>query len=425
MSFWYEAPNDSKDAWHWTGLAINLARTIGLNSDSVLQQMDSKKQKLCRRIWWSCFTRDHMVALGTRRPPHIKKNEFDVPVLTLENFNFEDLTEHMPTISGKNVIARDLDRQKKLAMIFIEKAKLCLYIGNVLSTQHSATSTPIDRPFPHENGAMALDSSPSINYERCDGELQAWLRDLPTVALYHPFTPTDMMQEGDTLVIYVSHLHMLYHAAFSTLHRSNNSEDSRSKVRIYAASITSILNNLRLLNLVRYVPITSFTFITPALMLHLQEQRNQDVTIRQRAVEDFAKLMKELSEGYGPSGPSTPRRESIPQASTGDLKSLREKEKVRTLNPGPGVSFYSIIDDITTLIPPSPEMLKQQKLQQQQQRIMPQLIRSSVPREQEVEVMNGQVFYRNEGAMGVSYDIAFSPNYGEFLMEGILAEDAL
>jgi hypothetical protein len=56
---------------------------------------------------------------------------------------------------------------------------------------------------------------------------------------------------------------------------------------------------------------------------------------------------------------------------------------------------------------------------------MPQLIRSSVPREQEVEVMNGQVFHQNEGAMEISYDMAFSPNYGEFLMEGILAEDAL
>ena len=123
------------------------------------------------------------------------------------------------------------------------------------------------------------------------------------------------------------------------------------------------------------------------------------MTIRQRAVEDFAKFMKALSEDYGPSGPSTPRRESILQDSTGTLNSLREKEKVRTLNPGPGVSFYSIIDDITTLILPSPEMLRQQKLQQQQQRLMPQLIGSSVPREQEVEVMNGQVFYQNEGAM--------------------------
>jgi hypothetical protein len=425
MSFWYETPNDSKDAWHWTGLAINLARTIGLNSDCVLQQMNPKKQKLCRLIWWSCFIRDHMVALGTRRPPHIRENEFDVPVLTLENFDLEVLTRHMPTISENYVIARDLDRQKKLAMVFIEKAKLCLHIGNVLSTQNSATSTPVDRPFPHANGGMALGSSPSINFERCDGELQAWLRDLPTVVLYHPFTLTDMVQEGDTLVIYVSHLHMLYHATFSTLHRSNTSEDSRSKVRISAASITSILNNLRFLSLVRYVPITSFTFITPALMLHLQEQRNQDMTIRQRVVEDFAKFMKELSVDYGPSGPSTPRRESIPQANTGTLKNLGEKEKVRTLNPGPGVSFYSIIDDITTLIPPSPEMLRQQKLQQQQQRLMPQLIRSSVPREPDVEVMNTPSFYQNEGAMEVSYDMVFSPNYGEFLMEGILAEDTL
>jgi hypothetical protein len=304
--------------------------------------------------------------IGTRRPPHIRENKFDLPVLTLENFDFEGLTQHMPTISENYVIARDVNRQKKLAMVFIEKAKLFLHIGNLLSTQHSATSTPIDPPFPHENGAMALDTSPSINFERCDGGLQAWLRDPPTVGLYLPFTPTDMVQEGGTLVIYVSHLHMLYHAAFSTLHHSNNSEGSRSEVRISAASISSILNNLRLFSLVRYVPITSFIFKTPALMLHLQEQRNQDVTIRQRAVEDFAKFMKELSEDYGPSGPSNPRRESIPQASTGTLNSLGEKEKVRTLNPRPGVSFYSIIDDITTLIPPRRQMLRQQKLQQQQ-----------------------------------------------------------
>jgi hypothetical protein len=170
--FWYETPNDSKDAGHWTGLAINLARTIGLNSDSVLQQMDSKKQELCRRIWWSCFTRDHMVALGTRRPPHIRENEFDVPVLTLENFDFEDLTEHMPMISENYVIIRDLDRQKKLAIIFIEKAKLYLHIGNVLSTKHWATSTPIYRPFPHENGAITLDSSPPINFEKYGGDFK-------------------------------------------------------------------------------------------------------------------------------------------------------------------------------------------------------------------------------------------------------------
>jgi hypothetical protein len=55
-----------------------------------------------------------MVALGTRRPPHIRENEFDVPVLTLENFDFEDLTEHMPMISENYVIIRDLDRQKTL-----------------------------------------------------------------------------------------------------------------------------------------------------------------------------------------------------------------------------------------------------------------------------------------------------------------------
>jgi hypothetical protein len=124
-----------------------------------------------------------MVALGTRRPPHIRENEFDVPVLALENFDFEDLTEHMPMISENYVINRDLDRRKKLPMIFIEKAKLCLHIGNVLSTQHSATSTPIDRPFPHEHGEITFDSSPPINFERCNGKLQAWLRDLPPAGL--------------------------------------------------------------------------------------------------------------------------------------------------------------------------------------------------------------------------------------------------
>jgi HSP20 family molecular chaperone IbpA len=48
--------------------------------------MEPSKKKLWKRIWWSCFMRDRLVALGMRRPTRIKAEDYDVPMLREEDF---------------------------------------------------------------------------------------------------------------------------------------------------------------------------------------------------------------------------------------------------------------------------------------------------------------------------------------------------
>jgi hypothetical protein len=35
LSYWWGSPLEQKDMWHWTGLAVGLAQTLGLHQRSV------------------------------------------------------------------------------------------------------------------------------------------------------------------------------------------------------------------------------------------------------------------------------------------------------------------------------------------------------------------------------------------------------
>ena len=111
------APDDERDPWHWIGVAISVAHTIGLHRNPEAIVVD-KKQKLWKRIWWSCLMRDRLVALEMRQPTRIKEQDFNVPMLTLEDFDIRPL-DNFPTPQGM---------QQELAMLCIANASLCLVI---------------------------------------------------------------------------------------------------------------------------------------------------------------------------------------------------------------------------------------------------------------------------------------------------------
>lgn len=91
MTYWCETPDDQKDTWHWMGMGILLAHTMGLHRNPEKSNMDPKKQKLWKRIWWSCFMRNRLVSLGMRRPTRIKDDDYDVSILTFEDFEIQVL----------------------------------------------------------------------------------------------------------------------------------------------------------------------------------------------------------------------------------------------------------------------------------------------------------------------------------------------
>ncbi|KAH0548604.1 hypothetical protein GP486_007852 [Trichoglossum hirsutum] len=321
MTYWYETPDDQKDTWHWMGVAISLSHTIGLHRNPRNSKMDHKRQRLWKRIWWSCFMRDRLVALGMRRPTRIKSEDYDVPILTLDDFEISALNPNITCIGPECLVARDTVKQRELAIMCIEKAKLCVCISHVLSAQYSVlnnnqgavtaegNTTTTMMLLPRKLGAEACE------VRSCDDQLSKWTEELPEEAAYQTPVPG---ASDNVLAVHRALLHMVYYTTLSALHRPqvlpsapaawparNNGaelhEISRNKVRRAAAEITRIGKELRELDLVKYLPTTGVTVMLPAIIIHLLDIKSLDEKVRNESLLGFSLCMQvihRLRENY-------------------------------------------------------------------------------------------------------------------------------
>ncbi|KAF8534335.1 fungal-specific transcription factor domain-containing protein [Trichophaea hybrida] len=316
MSYWYETPDDQKDTWHWMGVAISLSHTIGLHRNPENSNMDSKRQKLWKRIWWSCYMRDRLVALGMRRPTRIKTEDCDVPMLTMEDFEidigFDENEAFYWSADRRANEEKDVERQKQLAVLCIEKAKLCVCISHVLSAQYSVLNT--------NQGSLTADGSTRTTMmllpkklepgceevRKCDEELEKWNSELPLEATYGTPCATGA---DPVLILHKALLHLIYNTTVSALHRpqvlpstpscppikkTELQEVSRKKVRQAASEITRFADDLIEFDLVRYLPTTGVTVILPAVIIHLLDIRSSNLVTREMSLEGFALCMQVL-----------------------------------------------------------------------------------------------------------------------------------
>jgi hypothetical protein len=217
MSYWYETPDDQKDTWHWMGVAISLSHTIGLHRNPAKSNMDLKRQKLWKRIWWSCYMRDRLVALGMRRPTRIKSEDCDVPMLSIEDFDidigFDENEAFFWTAEERARQEREVIRQQQLAVLCIEKAKLCVCISQVFAVQYSVLNT--------NQGSLTADGSTrttmmllpkklepgSPEVLGCDEELEKWITGLPAQAIYDV---PDRANPDHVVILHKGLLHLIY-----------------------------------------------------------------------------------------------------------------------------------------------------------------------------------------------------------------------
>ncbi|PMD49143.1 uncharacterized protein K444DRAFT_639022 [Hyaloscypha bicolor E] len=314
MTYWYETPDDQKDTWHWMGVAISLAHTIGLHRNPEKSNMEPHKKKLWKRIWWSCFMRDRLVALGMRRPTRVKDEDYDVPMLTEDDFEIQPLSEDIAIIPMDCTLVRDAEAQRQLAQMCIAKAKLCLCISHVLSAQYSvlvkcqgmqgqegSTRSSV-MLFPKK-----LDQTDEV--QRCDVELSDWISELPSSCAY-----SNDLQDGNSgapLFVQRSLLHMVYFTTLSALHRpqvlpsaatsqpdsSRELQDlSRKKVREASREITRISQDLHTRALEKYLPTTGVTVLLPAIIIHLLDIKSCNDEARQAAMDGFCQCMLVLEK---------------------------------------------------------------------------------------------------------------------------------
>ncbi|KAM0558573.1 hypothetical protein ACHAPJ_004768 [Fusarium lateritium] len=320
MTYWYETPDDQKDTWHWMGVAISLAHTIGLHRNPGSTSMAPAKQKLWKRIWWSCFMRDRLIALGMRRPTRIKDEDFDVPMLEESDFEIEVLPENNTIIPTTCALVRNLDMQRELATMCIAKAQLCVCISRMLKAQYSVLIRDKMKPENTTNSTMMLFPNKQLdNVEsvtEVDHELMAWAESLPACCQYRTLTPLDVKDGRSTIAVQRTLLHMVYYTTISALHRpqflpssplqapttSRQVQDmSRLRVRDAAMHITRMATELHQYRLERFLPTTGVTVILPAMIIHLLEMKNPTPQARERATRGFRqcmRVMEKLREVY-------------------------------------------------------------------------------------------------------------------------------
>ncbi|TDZ31244.1 Cutinase transcription factor 1 beta [Colletotrichum spinosum] len=315
MTYWYETPDDQKDTWHWMGVAISLAHTIGLHRDPAATSMPPHKQKLWKRIWWSCFMRDRLIALGMRRPTRIKDEDFDVPMLQESDFEIQLLPEENGVVPPECTLLRDVAMQRELAALCISKAQLCVCISHMLKAQYSVLIRDKMRPENTVNSTMMLFPNKKLdNVESVasvDLELMAWAETLPPVCQYRRLTPLDVKNGRSTVAVQRTLLHMVYHTTISALHRpqflpsspvhaptasQQVQEKSRHRVRDAAAHVTQMAAELHQFRIERFLPTTGVTVILPAMIIHLLEMKNPVSQSRDRATRGFRQCMRVMEK---------------------------------------------------------------------------------------------------------------------------------
>ena len=311
MTYWYESPDDPKDVWHWLGIAISVARTIGLNCDtSNAPLMSLQQRRLWKRIWWSCYMRDRLIAIGMRRPMRINEGDSEVPMLEVEDFETEALIPDLSRMLGGCPAVRDSSKRITLAKMCIGLTQLCTCISQVLAVQYStlghkigATQETTMRLVPKRSAAESSDVI------ECDGKLDEWHNNLPNELRYfapdsHKRTNTN---DGEVINLHRALLTGIYLTTISALHRPQIlpsapnvvvapelRELSKKKVREAADSVTELYKELLAHDMIRYLPNTGVTCLLPAIIIHLLDIKSTDHNTRQASIRKFQFCMQAL-----------------------------------------------------------------------------------------------------------------------------------
>ncbi|KAJ5580215.1 uncharacterized protein N7459_006200 [Penicillium hispanicum] len=307
MTYWSDPENSPhRDIWDWIGACNTQAHSIGLNNDpSSATDINLQTRRLRTRLWWCLYSRDRLIAMGMRRPLQVNEVTSNVPMLRLEDFDFEPFSPSAIALFRCRQL-EDVSHQKRLATMFIEKVKLCQCIGRVLFAQYA----PSQRKFgPTDRTTVVLvpRQASESEFTRCSQKLDSWLGALPKDAQFIPTSRRDFSDGEDVLLLHGAMLRMLYHATSSALHRpwaahtkdQSNSRiewrnTARTKMHDAATGITHIIQGLNQLNLTRFLPQSGVTVILPAAVAHLSNSMSGNPALRESSIYNFHRCVHVL-----------------------------------------------------------------------------------------------------------------------------------
>ena len=265
-----ETGNAIKNSWHFLGTAISIAQSIGLHRDcSSDPRMDVATKRLRKRIWWCLYTQDRLQGLEQCRQPRIRDGEYDVPMLSVEDFD----------------VHRDSEQDRQLAELFISKIKLCLIISAVLNTRF--------HPF------ASTSSMPSVS--TCTTALHTWYSTMPAFVKVESLQSTSLV---DPLFLQKANLQLLHASAVLTLHQNSiiggkTPSPVTRLVQSMTSSTTSLASQLLASYLAPYLP----SHVIPALHIAAQAHlaticTSQDHRSATSGLSTLLRLIHLLRETY-------------------------------------------------------------------------------------------------------------------------------
>lgn len=310
MTYWYEAPDDPKDIWHWLGIAISTARTIGMNCDTSKSNMDAKTRNLWKRVWWCCYMRDRLISLGMRRPLRISEDESDLPMLALDDFETAPMSLELSRMLGGCPVVRDESKRVTLAKMCISLCQLCLIVSPIFDLQYclSAAKLGLTQETTLRLGPKTT-AADAGEVTRLDDVLSNWYDEQEEDL--HYFVPGSQdrtnTNDGEVIGLHRALLSGVYLTLVSALHRpqilptvpttfiSPDLQDlSRRKMRSAADDITEIYKDLYASDMIRYLPNTGVSVLLPAIIVHMLDLKSTDPSVKQASARKFQFCMQAL-----------------------------------------------------------------------------------------------------------------------------------
>ncbi|KAF4869259.1 Cutinase transcription factor 1 beta [Colletotrichum siamense] len=288
---------DRKDSWHWMNTAVTLALDIGLNKEPSLKAFDNSEIKLRRRLWWCCYVRDKILALGMSKPSRIKDEDHSTSMLSIHDMDLETLKTERTIFGRIQLGPYDHVEMVESAELCVEKTRLSMLMHRTLQLQQSTGSQQ--------------NSSLEDTVEAIEADLSAWVRQLPVSCQIQPPPIRLRITSIQTSIRSRRHLlHMAYNFARHTLHHERNAhrqeahshrpveslETSKRIVSECADNITRLAADLHQGQMDPYLPIGAITILCPAISTHLINMKNRNQGSRHAAVSGFRVCMRVLDK---------------------------------------------------------------------------------------------------------------------------------
>lgn len=267
LSLKYEGEQHEKGPRYWIDQALNSAVLLGLNRSRSPRRLLTVKQRLERRIWWSCYMRDRLNSLTTLTPFNIKDCDFNIPLLDANDFSSMD--EYGSSWHGDLL---DRGQWQQLSLLSIKLARLCLRIGCVLDTLYVPVVISLPRCPGKTKSVLIPKAETPASFQQRWKILKDWKAskyDCNDDGLRGARSGDDLK---DIVFLQDSFLDLVHCATMVVAHGMSPFHDSDAdSARGFALQSAKIISSIQQYGQTRLLSLSGMAVLIPSLIFHLQD----------------------------------------------------------------------------------------------------------------------------------------------------------